>query len=342
MSAGNLHHQLEYSITSTNLIAMSTFDNCKALLPHPDVGCIHGPNAELTYKSIEDAAVQINANSTTIHSNDGDRKLGHLILAVVNTEYRAMSNGGVALSIPTATPINPVYPVNATGTVITETNRRNKEEVCVLHEYRDTDATLNHQLLGAVDNNYVVELKHTKIGYTNVTMLDLLSHFCDRCGTIKPEIMDTNIEKMTQPWECGTPFMKLTTKIEDGRAYVKAGNGNISDRQIVRVVFKLVTDTKQLDHACTEWRNKADADKDWPKSRKHFNNAHGTWKLTQTTGQYGFNKVNNAEQAPEWDQKSTNSVMYKLTPAFTNLAEATAPDRQFLANLAAAQAPDCT
>ena len=50
--------------------------------------------------------------------------------------------------------------------------------------------------------------------------------------------------------------------------------------------------------------------------------------------------ANNAEQAPEWDQmqKGTDSAMDNLVPAFTNLSEATALDRQSLANLALAQA----
>ena len=63
---------------------MSAFDIYKALLPHPDVVRMHGPNAKPTYDSIEAVVVQLNANA--IHPNSIDRKLGHLILAVGNKE----------------------------------------------------------------------------------------------------------------------------------------------------------------------------------------------------------------------------------------------------------------
>ena len=85
-----------------------------------------------------------------------------MILTVGNTEYRPMSDSGVTFTIPTATPIHPFHPVNYTGPVITETNSQHKEEFCIFRKY------------------YVADLKHTKLGYANVTTLNLLSHICDR------------------------------------------------------------------------------------------------------------------------------------------------------------------
>ena len=169
---------------------------------HPNAGRMHVPNAEPTYKLIKAAAVKINGNvnANAIHSNGGDRNLGHLIITVGNTEYQAMSDGGVAFAIPTAPPIHPVYPVITTGHVITEANRRHREEVCVFHKNNGTDAAIKHQLMGAVDDDYVVELKHAKLEYANVTTLDLLYRIRDRYGMINTKIMDANAEKMTQPW----------------------------------------------------------------------------------------------------------------------------------------------
>ena len=154
-------------------------------------------------------------------------------------------------------------------------------------------------------------------------------------------MMDANTENMTQPWACGTPFVKLMTQIKDRRTSAKVGNNDMSDKRTVCIAFKLVTDTKQLDHAYAEWHNKVAANKYWTKFKKHFSNSHLAWKLTQTTGGDRFNKANNAEHAPEWDQQGTNSVMDELAPALAKLAEATSLNRQALENLAAAQASDC-
>ena len=98
----------------------------------------------------------------------------------------------------------------------------------------------------------------------------------------------------------------------------------MSDKRIVRIAFKLVINTKQLNHASTEWRNKADVDKERSKFKKHFRNAHYARKLTQTTSGDGFKMANNMEQAPEGDQQGANSFIDKMASAFANLLEATA------------------
>ena len=127
-----------------------------------------------------------------------------------------MSDGGVTFAIPSAPPIHPVHPVGATVAVITKANRRHREKFWVLCEYKDTDAALKHQLLATVNNDYVAELKHTKLGCANVTTLDLLSHLHDQYSTIEPKIMNANSDNMTQPWACIPPLVKLTTRIEYG------------------------------------------------------------------------------------------------------------------------------
>ena len=64
--------------------------------------------------------------------------------------------------------------------------------------------------------------------------------------------MDAKAEKMTQPWSCAPPFVKMKTQIEDGGSYAKAGNYDMSHKRIVCIAFKLVTNTNQLDHAIRE------------------------------------------------------------------------------------------
>ena len=159
---------------------MSSFDTYKALFLHTGIGCMNLQNADPTYKSIDDAAVQINtnANDNVIYSNSIDGNLGRMILTVRNTEYQAMRDRGFTFAITTVTPTHPVHPAGTTGPVITEANRYHKEEVCVFREDKDTDAALKHQLLDAVNKDYIAKLKHNKLDYADVTTLELLSHSC--------------------------------------------------------------------------------------------------------------------------------------------------------------------
>ena len=58
------------------------------------------------------------------------------------------------------------------------------DKVRIFRKYKDTYAALKHLLLGAVDNNYAVNLKHAKLGYANITTRDILSHLCGQYGVI--------------------------------------------------------------------------------------------------------------------------------------------------------------
>ena len=113
--------------------------------------------------------------------------------------------------------------------------------------------------------------------------------------------MDATVKKTTQPWACSFPFVNLTTQIEDGRSYSNAGKNDMSDKIIIHITFKTVTNTKQINHASTEWRNKADANKDWCKFKKSFSDAHCAWNITQMTGGATFNTAKNEDQYPEWN-----------------------------------------
>ena len=64
------------------------------------------------------------------------------------------------------------------------------EEVCSYLKYKDTGGALNNQMLGAVNNKYVAELKYSNIGYANIITIDLLAHLFDQYRTIKHEIID--------------------------------------------------------------------------------------------------------------------------------------------------------
>ena len=100
-----------------------------------------------------------------------------------------------------------------------------------------------------MDDKYVAELKNETLRYTKVMNLNLLAHLHNRYGEIKPEMMDKNAKRMTRAWVCGTPFVKLTRRIEEGRAYVNAGGNSISNKRIIRIAFKIVIKTKHLHQA---------------------------------------------------------------------------------------------
>ena len=73
--------------------------------------------------------------------------------------------------------------------------------------------------------------------------------------------MDANMGWMARLWTCISPFVDLPTQIKEGIAYNKSVRNNMSDKNIFRITFKLITNTKHLNHLCAEWINKPTIDK---------------------------------------------------------------------------------
>ena len=86
--------------------------------------------------------------------------------------------------------------------------------------------------------------------------------------------MEANTKRIQYQWSWGTPFVKLTLHIEEGRACAKSGGDDMADKCIIRIAFKIINDTNQLSHACSKWREKAKLAKDWATFNTHFNKAH--------------------------------------------------------------------
>ena len=143
----------------------------------------------MTYKSIEVDTVHLNANAYAIHSNVGYGKLDHIIHKVGDSDYQSMSESGIYFSIPTDPPIHLFQSYDANGPVITDINRRHKEEVRTFQEYKDTDSTFKHNILVDTEDDYITELKHAKIRYARVTTINRISHLYYWYGTMKPEMI---------------------------------------------------------------------------------------------------------------------------------------------------------
>ena len=52
--------------------------------------------------------MQINVNATTVHSNIGDRKLGHLVITISDAKCKLLSDSRIAFKAPTALTDHPV------------------------------------------------------------------------------------------------------------------------------------------------------------------------------------------------------------------------------------------
>ena len=93
--------------------------------PHPVLSPITTSTQEPNYESLRKAQTQLNANASSVHSNSGGGRIGHLVLTMPPAEFALLPNI-VAFIVPPCPPDHPVHPPNATQPQITKINRLHK------------------------------------------------------------------------------------------------------------------------------------------------------------------------------------------------------------------------
>ena len=117
---------------------------------------MHSPNMVPTFDTIKPALVQINANATSSPTTASDGTVGHLVLAIVQVAYQALSVGNADYPPPFAPLVAPTFPANSTGAQISEARRTFDEEVRTFKIYHSVDAVLKQQLLSPIEDKSVM------------------------------------------------------------------------------------------------------------------------------------------------------------------------------------------
>jgi hypothetical protein len=110
-------------------------------------------------------ALYANANKTIPSLLGGGGHNGHLALVMTNAEYRVIS--AVTYNKPVHPGAQPVHQANANAAQITEANHLYDHTLLIqvaLHV--SVVNALRQQILGAVDNKYLLALKHPDLRYT--------------------------------------------------------------------------------------------------------------------------------------------------------------------------------
>ena len=267
----------------------STTETITRNFPHPTLTPLCDSITDPTFESIQIAQIQLNANSTSIHSNGGDGEQGHLSLTVTPEEYVLTSTGNVPFIAPINPPVNPDHAANATVGQISENNRIHLENQKTFRQYHDIDKALRNQLIEAVPAVYITTLSHPQMGFGKVTCLQILTHLKTTYGKITDAELEANTATMIQDWPGPpVPIEHMFERFEKAVLFAAAGNDPISGPQVIRHAYNTIRKNGLFDIACREWRNKTEATKIWTTFKTHFKSADSDLRLTMTAGTAGF------------------------------------------------------
>jgi hypothetical protein len=123
--------------------------------------------------------------------------------------------------------------------------------------------------------------------------LQLLVHLWANYGTITQQELDENQTGMQQPWYPPSPNEALFNQLEEGIMFVATWGEALSNTQVIRTGYNLISATGLFELPCREWSQKAQIDKAMPAFQDHFCQADLDHLLTATTGTAGYHGATN-------------------------------------------------
>jgi hypothetical protein len=106
-------------------------------------------------------------------------------------------------------------------------------------------------------------------------------------GTITPEMLEANLEKLATPWNPTDPINSLWKQVKDCMSFAEKGQEPILESTAVRIVLKILEDTNAFPLDMHAWKQRPEDDQySLLKLKLHFNRAN-ILRVRQATSKSG-------------------------------------------------------
>jgi hypothetical protein len=179
-------------------------------------------------------------------------------------------------------------------------------------------AQIKHLIMKAVPETAIKRLKHSIHGYSDVTPAQILDHLMTKYGTIEPEDLEANLEKLVSPWDPSTDILNVFNNALECQQYSIFGEDPISDDMLIRKTVKVMEASGVFVHEVKEWNNKAKADKTFANLETHFENANKHRLLSEKSLKetLAAHQAQTKTKEPEADTPAEPSFGYCHTHGF--------------------------
>ena len=257
-------------------------------------------------------------NAMSVPSIRGGGGHGHLAITMSDAAYTTLA--GTAFVVPTHPGPRPVHPANATGPQVKEINRQFLSDLQEFQTYKAVEAQLKKQLIKAVPNVFIDELKDQLFGYGNVAVRAILEHLDTMYRQVTPDDLNKNLDNLNRQWSPEQPLETLFTQINNCREFAE-DHDPITVAAAIRAGELNLEKSGVFIDALKDWRKKATADRTWVNFKSHFNEADKERLRQLTTHGAGYlAKGEEAEkppiqQAPETTPTKSSTKDYSAGPS---------------------------
>ena len=201
----------------------------KILLPitgEPDYDCISQLN-QIIY-----------GNAATLPTTLGGGAHGRVGLIMKATLYVTLA--ATSYVTPNEPPLTPDVPTTKTRASRQQLQDQHAEEHRIFTHHVNMDDALKTQLLDAVEDPYVSELRTRYTRYMGVTTRDLLDHLMDRYGNITAADLKANEACINEALDNSRPIDVFFQRIDDAVQYADDGKKPFTAKQILQTAFDSV------------------------------------------------------------------------------------------------------
>jgi hypothetical protein len=145
-----------------------------------------------------------------------------------------------------------------------------KEARLIYDNNANIDSALKTQIIDAIEDTYLCELRNKYTGYLGVTAQDLTDHLLDQYGKITPADIAACKQKINEPIDVSQPIDVYFQKIDDCIQYVDDGQVAFTTGQILQTTYHAISTSGFYNDACKEWRKKPPGDKNWRNFKRFF------------------------------------------------------------------------
>lgn len=208
---------------------------------------------------------ELYANSRAIFMDGGQH--GHLGLVMPVADFTTLTGAAY---------IAPVYPDVPDYHLQPDVATRQEWEASYKQHMIDANvakALSNHLvqiIIQAVPTTYLAILADAVHGYAEVTPQQMLAHLMDTFGTIEPEDLEENLDRLRAPWNPSTSIHEIFTTAKQCGEFAAIGDDPISEPAMVRTLATKFEKSGVFGTEIREWNNKPKADKTLVNLRAHF------------------------------------------------------------------------
>ena len=157
-----------------------TVNYCETIFEYPDLTKITGvPTCETLHLFHN----KTKSNAMAVHSNLGGGQHGYLVLVVRPNAYDLLNNTPFVRQVH---PGNLSIHIVATCHTQEELKRQYDENLWIFHETRGVERALIHQLVLAVEANYITAMRNSTTGKFTGNLFMLIQYLIVMYGKISP------------------------------------------------------------------------------------------------------------------------------------------------------------